>query len=258
MQIYGTFYGYEQRTNVSRLFKIYATDQGLFGAWIADRDYEEMLARFAGHGIGQQNVAGTEQIARNAAKWEQHYDELNLESPEFLSAHKENFHFRPNEVTSSLKWKLKMLERAATRFGALDLTASDGKKRRFYLVGRRTSDEVAAVLQNSMPATAIEDVPTASNPYTPLDNTTKAEGANTNAEPVHKSPNWLLIIPIYAAAWLLSFFLAAEFNFWWGIVVCACAPYGYRLFRYGGILKNFYSNSEEQLKRNRHAEDLKR
>ena len=62
------FYGYEQRTNVSRLFKIYATPQGLFFGWIADRDHEEMLARFAGTGTGQTQTVAAAKTPRRSPR----------------------------------------------------------------------------------------------------------------------------------------------------------------------------------------------
>lgn len=174
MQIYGTFYGYEQCANVSCLFKMYATDQGLFGAWIADRDYEEVLTHFARR-IGQQNIDETRKIAQEAAEWEQHYDSLELENPDFLSLRPENFHFRPNEVISSLIWKLKMPERSITRYGALDLTASDGNKRRFYLVGNKMPAEVASFIQSSMPATLIDNADPSIKDFTLLKISAKSE-----------------------------------------------------------------------------------
>ena len=131
-----TFYGYEQRTNVSRLFKITATPRGLHFGWIADRDYQEMMARFGGAGIGQ-NTAITQQAAQGAARWEDHYETMDIESAQFVQAHEQNFVFALADGAASVTWKLKWTEKAATRFGALDLVGN-GKKRRFYLVGQRS------------------------------------------------------------------------------------------------------------------------
>jgi hypothetical protein len=208
MQIYGTFYGYEQRTNVSCLFKIYATDQGLFGAWIADRDYEEMRTRFVGHS-GQQNIDVTQKIAQDAAMWEQHYDSLELADPEFLRVRPENFHFRPNEVISSLIWKLKMPERTTTRYGALDLTASDGNQRRFYLVGRSTPAEVVSVIQSSMPATSIDKGTSSFKAFTLLTDSAKPK-VSVTANSRYQRLNWGILIPVYLAAWILAFVLIAR------------------------------------------------
>jgi hypothetical protein len=260
MQIYGTFTGYEQRTNVTRLFKIYATDEGLLGGWIAPCDHEELLARFSGHGIGQQHIAGAQQAAQSAEKWEYHYDEILPDKTKFLEAHQENFAFAPQEIAAALSWKLKFIEKASTRFGALDITPNGSKKRRFYLVGRHTPAEVAALVEKSLPLAIIEGGPLAGEAFTPLDNASQPTGqsGSTEAEPVYKKPNWAIIIASYIAAILFSLVVASQFDFWLPLAACVIAPMFYKMLRFGGIAANYHSNSAEQLKRDRAARDAKR
>lgn len=260
MQIYGTFLGYEQRTNTSRLFKIYATDEGLLGGWIAPMDFEEMLARFAGNGIGGQNVANCEKAAQSAAKWEHHYEEALPDAARFLQANGQNFAFAAPELEAALSWKLKWTEKASTRFGALDLTPSGGKKRRFYLVGRHTPEEVAALVQKSVPQAIIEGALLASQAFAPLDGASHPAtgGAPIAAEPVHQKTNWPILIASYIAAILLSLVVAAQFNFWIPLGACVIAPMFLRMMRFGNLAVNYHSNSAEQLKRDRAARDAGR
>lgn len=245
-----TFYGYEQRTNVSRLFKITATPRGLFFGWIADRDYEEMLARLVGHGIGQpQVIAVTQQSAQGAARWEDHYETLDVENAQFIQAHPENFAFHPGDGAASLLWKLKWTEKAATRFGALDLVCG-GKKRRFYLVGQCSPAQVAQAVRHALPDATIEPFGTAANAATP-DVAAVGAGETVPAESVYKRPNWPVTITAYLAAIGLSLWIAATFDFWIPLGACAIALPAFRMMRFGGIIANFHKNSAEQLRRNR-------
>ncbi len=133
MQLLGSFYGLEQRAGGNRLFKIYATTDGIFGGWVAPCDFAKMRAR--------------PEIAQNAREWELYLDALVPGSDEFLAAHRENFAFDSSFTQASLTGKTGLLPRAATRCGALDVCLDGSKKRRFYLVGRVTSEEVAPLLQ---------------------------------------------------------------------------------------------------------------
>ena len=249
-----TFYGYEQRTNVSRLFKITATPHGLLFGWIADRDYEEMLARLVGHGIGQpQVIAVTQQAAQGAARWEDHYDTMDAQSAQFLQAHDENFAFAPADGAASVTWKLKFTEKAATRFGALDLVCG-GKKRRFYLVGQRSPAQVAEAVRHALPNAIIEPLSAEFNAG--ADAATPAvaavgTGEIVLGESVYKRPNWPLIITAYFAAIGLSLWIAATLDFWIPLGACAVAIPTYRMLRFGGMIVNFHKNSAEQLRRNR-------
>jgi hypothetical protein len=244
MIIYGSFYGYELRGNISRLFVIYATDEGLLGGWIAPCDYEELLARFGGHGMVNQNSAAVQQHAQNAVKWESHYQQFLSQSSAFVEAHEHNFAFPAPEISAVLTWKLKFGERASTRFGALDITPHGGKKRRFYLVGRRTPEEVAALVQKALPLVTIEGGAPADVSSTPLPNSQPTiENAGTIAEPVYKQPNWPLVILGWFAAIGISLVIASLFNFWIPLAACVIAPMFYKMMRFGGMATNYYSRS---------------
>ena len=249
-----TFYGYEQRTNVSRLFKITATPAGLFFGWIADRDHEEMLARLVGHGIGQpQVIAVTRQAAQGAARWEDHYETLDVQSPEFTRAHDENFAFRPGDGAASVTWKLKFTEKAATRFGALDIVCA-GKKRRFYLVGQRSPTDVVEAVRLALPDATIEPLSATATAATPNASAVEA-GKAAPGESVYQTPNWRVILPIYLTVLAAALLLAVTYNFWWPFIACFLAPYFYRMLRMGDIIANFHKNSAEQLRRNRQLQD---
>ena len=238
-----TFYGYEQRGNISRLFKVYATSNGLYFGWIADRDYEEMMARFGGAGIGQ-NAGAMQETARGAKSWESHYDTMNVESAQFARAHDDNFSFAPADGAAMVTWKLKFTEKAATRFGALDLV-SEGKKRRFYLVGQRAPAEVAQAVRAALPAATIEPLPGDAPAVAAV------AGETVSDETVYKRPNWPVLISSYVAAILLSLWVAATFNFWIPLGACAVAIPAYRMLRFGGLAANYHKNAAEQLRRNR-------
>ena len=238
------FYGYEQRTNVSRLFKIYATPSGLFFGWIADRDHEEMLARFAGTGIGQpQAVAAAKNAAQVAAQWESHYDTMDVEGDKFLQAHDENFAFADGEA--SVTWKLKWTEKAATRFGALDIV-ENGKKRRFYLVGQSSPAPVIEAVRLALPSANVE---AGAEPSTGAPALLSDEAVPS--EPVYKRPNWPVIITVWVAAIGLSLWIAARFNFWIPLGACVVAPYFYKMMRFGNLAANMHKDTAEQLRRDR-------
>lgn len=165
MQLLGSFYGLEQRAGGNRLFKVYVTNEGLFGGWIAPCDIEKTPARFKSQRLWNASSAQTQTIAESAGEWEEHLDALSPDSDEFLAAHTENFAFLASFTQASLTWKLKLLERAGNRFGALDLSADGGKKRRLYLVGQRTPDEVAAMLGAALPFLELEGHPVATPPF---------------------------------------------------------------------------------------------
>ncbi len=250
MQIYGTFYGHEQRTNVSRYFVIYATDQGFLGGWVAPYDHEEMLARFAGNNLAQQNVAGARSVAAGAEKWEEHYNELLPDRAQFLEANKENFAFEATEISAVLGWKLKFIEKAATRFGTLDITPQGGKKRRFYLAGRRTPEEVIALVQKSLPDVVIEGAPVGNASQT------LSEGDKTRLlKPVAPKPVWPILLGVGVAATLLSYLVVGQFNVWLPVVACVLTFKIFPLVRGGGAALNFNQNTAEQLQRDRAARD---
>ncbi len=169
MQLLGTFYGFEQRADANRLFKIYVTDQGLSGGWIAPCDTATI--RFKGTRPGSQKIA---EIQGCAQDWEEHLDSLVPGDEAFLAAHADNFAFDSSFTQASLTWKLSLLERAATRFGALDVCLDGGKQRRFYLVGRRTSDEVAGMLGAALPQLRLEGRPITAKPFGALEGASRS------------------------------------------------------------------------------------
>lgn len=166
MQLFGSFYGFESRANLNRLFKIYATNEGLFGGWLAPCDTEGLLARCAGQQPTNQKMAA---LLQSAGDWEQHLDSLLPGGDELLAAHAHNFAFEPSFTQASLTWKLKMLERAPSRFGALDVCLDGAKRRRFYLVGRRTPDEVAGMLEAALPQLSVEGRPVVAKRFASLE-----------------------------------------------------------------------------------------
>lgn len=238
-----TFYGYEQRGNISQLFKIYATPNGLFFGWIADRDYEEMMARFGGAGIGQ-DANAMQRTVEGARRWEDHYETMDIESAQFAQAHDSNFVFSPANGTAALTWKLKFIEKASTRFGALDLI-SNGKKRRFYLVGQRSPADVVEALRTALPAATIESL----DEQAPA--VAAVEGEVIPNETVYKRTNWPVLISAYIGAILISLWLAATFDFWLPLGACAIAIPAYRMLRFSSLLTNYQKDSAEQLHRNR-------
>lgn len=165
MQLLGTFYGFEQRTGANRLFKIYVTDQGLSGGWIAPCDIK-MMSHFGGNRPSNQKIT---QVQECAQAWEDYLDSLVPGDEAFLAAHSDNFAFDSSFTQASLTWKLNLLERAATRFGALDVCLDGSKQRRFYLVGSRTPDEVAAMLSAAVPQLRLEGQPVAAQPFGALE-----------------------------------------------------------------------------------------
>ena len=242
-----TFYGYEQRGNISQLFQIIATPRGLFFGWIADRDYEEMMARFGGAGIGQ-NTALTQGAAQGAQRWEEHYQTMDVESAQFLQAHNSNFVFAPTDGAASLLWKLKFTEKAATRFGALDLVCN-GKKRRFYLVGQRSPAQVIEAVHLALPEATIEQI--AATPAVAATASGEVENQSAPDELVYKRPNWPVLITAYLAAIGVSLWLAATYDFWLPLGACAVAIPAYRMFRFGTLAANYHKDAAEQLRRNR-------
>lgn len=246
-----TFYGYEQRGNISQLFQVIATPRGLFFGWIADRDYEEMMARFGGAGIGQ-NTALTQGAASGAQRWEEHYQTMDVESAPFLRAHDSNFVFAPADGAASLTWKLKWTEKAATRFGALDLVCN-GKKRRFYLIGQRSPAQVIEAVRLALPDATIEPLgaTTVATPAVAAVGDGEIENQSVPGELVYKRPNWPILITAYIAAIGLSLWLAATYNFWLPLGACAVAIPAYRMIRFGTLAANYHKDAAEQLRRNR-------
>lgn len=211
-----------------------------------------MMARFGGHGVGQ-NIGITQQAAQGAQRWEEHYETLDIESAQFLRAHDENFAFTPDDLNNagaaSVTWKLKFTEKAATRFGALDLICG-GKKRRFYLVGQRSPAQVSEAVRHALPNATIEPLATAADAATPGVAAVTTDNV-VPTESVYKRPNWPVIITAYVAAIGVSLWIAATFSFWIPLGACVVAPYFFKMMRFGGIAVNYHKNTAEQLRRDR-------
>lgn len=99
MKIFGSFRGFEQRFGVSRLYIVFVTDAGIFGGWIADRDYEESLARLAAMGNGGLAYGSVSGVANKAFQLEEQYRSSALDPQSFLARHRQNFFFSRGQIS---------------------------------------------------------------------------------------------------------------------------------------------------------------
>ena len=133
---------------------------------------------------------------------------------------------------------------------------SDGKKRRFYLVGQSSPAAVSEAVRLALPDAAIEAGATEAGATEAGATEAGAAPASSTGEavptePVYKRPNWPVIITAYVAAIGLSLWIAASFNFWIPLGACVVAPYFYKMMRSGNIAANMHKNTAEQLRRDR-------
>lgn len=169
MATYGTFYGFEQKFGVSRLYKLYVTEGALCGAKIADRDYDGILGRtqpstaalllsglggIAGNAVVRKTA---EAVKRKAEEKERQLDATAPGSPSFLSDDKANFSLGTSQVSSAIiNLKLGTMQHGPNRYGSLELALADGSKRRFFLVGQRVPQEVVEVIKQMLPGLQVQ------------------------------------------------------------------------------------------------------
>ncbi len=150
VKIYGSFYAFEQGFGISRFFKIYVAEDGIHGAWLADRDCEFATARLeamGGGGLASGVVAG---VAGRARQLETRYDAQIPGSATWSAGHKQNFSWRGASIG---RVALSPNPRADLRpncYAILKLE-SGANKRRFYLVGESDLSKVGALLERVTP-----------------------------------------------------------------------------------------------------------
>lgn len=148
VKIYGSFYAFEQKFGVSRFFKVYVAEDGLHGAWIADRDCEFGAARMQAMGYGGGMAAGVVAgVAGRARQLEAQYDQDVPGSDIWTTRHKQNFSLRTGAIG---RIEVAPNPRTAIRpncYAILNLE-SNGSKRSFYLVGESDLATVRSLLGN--------------------------------------------------------------------------------------------------------------
>lgn len=150
MKTYGSFYAFEQGFGISRFFKIYVAEDGIHGAWIADRDCELATARMEAMGRGGIATSVVAGVAGRARQLEAQYDADIAGSATWTVRHKHNFSWRGADIG---RVTLSPNPRPSLRpncYAILNLE-SGAKKRRFYLVGEGDLSKVGALLERVAP-----------------------------------------------------------------------------------------------------------
>jgi hypothetical protein len=159
MPAHGTFYGYEQKFGVSRLYKIYITEGALCGAKVADNDYEaskafsDKMPKLLFGGLNK-SLVNEEYLAtkHKALQRENLLDTMDPGGPSFLGDDKSNFSLGPAQVSSAtVNLTLGMMQKGSTRCGSLELVLTDGSRRRFFLIGTHDPQEVIGNLKRLLP-----------------------------------------------------------------------------------------------------------
>lgn len=166
MKTLGTFYALELGFGISRFYKIYVTESALCGAKIADKDFSAMQSRatspaMAIHGLG--GLAGgaiMNQVAkagmRSMVEKEEKADALEPGSQTFLQLDKNNFSLGPSQLAGPrLSYRLGIFQKGQTRYGTLQFTSGEGKRRQFYLVGENRKDEITALIRRLLPGVEV-------------------------------------------------------------------------------------------------------
>ena len=156
MNIYGNFYGRETSLTQGNVFKIYVTDSGLYFARIADRITPEAVGKKSpspllfGLGGLAANAIITQPALRKQQATEAIYDDLDLDSAEFLSREPKNFRIDKNDLSELQLVKAKGLMKSDIAPGTLELQ-QNGKGRKFALTSALPGAEIDRILQMAMP-----------------------------------------------------------------------------------------------------------
>ena len=155
MNFYGSFYGRETSLTQGHVFKIYATDQGLYFARIADRIYPEIVGKkqptalLFGLGGMAANAIITQPAIRKFKETEATYDGLDLNGAEFLSREPKNFRVPKSDLRDLQLIKAKGLMKSDIAPGTLELM-HDGKTRKFAITSAQPGAEIDRILRLSM------------------------------------------------------------------------------------------------------------
>ena len=156
MNIYGSFYGRETSLTQGDAFKIYATDQGLYFARIADRVYPEIVGKkqptalLLGLGGLAVNALVTQPAIRKFKETEAIYDALDLNGAEFTGREPKNFRVMQSDMRELQLVKAKGLMKSDIAPGTLELL-HDGKTRKFAISSATSGAELERILRLAMP-----------------------------------------------------------------------------------------------------------
>lgn len=157
MNIHGSFYGRETSLTQGNAFKIYVTDSGLYFARIADRINPEIVGKkpilppiMGGLGGMLANAVITQPAIRKFKATEAIYDNLDLDSTEFLSREPKNFRIGKSDMREMQLIKAKGLMKSDIAPGTLEMM-HDGKTRKFAITSAQSGAEIDRLLRLSMP-----------------------------------------------------------------------------------------------------------
>ena len=153
MQTYGYFYGLE---NSNGLYKIYVTEGSLCGAKVAGSIYDEATARQITYHFGLLGMLFHKKVAasyiRKRQEKEKEYDQMEPGSQSFLNADKVNFSLGSGGITRAVvNHKRSGLKNILQSSPAVELHLTDGKKRRFVLIGDQSADYVRNLIVRVIP-----------------------------------------------------------------------------------------------------------
>jgi len=145
---YASFYAIEPSTlKWNRFYKVYVTDSGIAGAWIAGQFHVEHIARaqlqrFYPLLRGWVNKQLEQRRAREAR-----YDRLSPSSHEFLSQDQRNFRISRIEVRHLCLVRKYSLQIGGRNAGILRVCLADRTTRTLIISGDRPAEDVSAMLR---------------------------------------------------------------------------------------------------------------
>ncbi len=143
-----------------RFYKVFVTERAICGAWVAGQYYDRQSAQ--GQLVATTGLLGLllspliKRWIRQRQEREQHYETIDPDGPDFLTADKRNFRLARLDIAGALiKPKPKMSMRPWAKGNRLEINMADGTKMQFILVGDQDAEHVRALLARIVPSVEI-------------------------------------------------------------------------------------------------------
>lgn len=153
----GYFYGMESG---GKLYKVYVTEGALCGAKVAGQVYDAKSAHMMTFHFGLLGMLFNKKVGAHYAKKreeaEAKFDAMEAGGPVFLTADKANFSLGQSAIARiEINPKRTGLKNMLKSEAGVEVHLSDGKKRRFVLIGEQNVEYISSLLTRVVPSTTL-------------------------------------------------------------------------------------------------------